>query len=399
MSIKPTINFSRIVTITIGISLALVYPLLWIKMLADPIQYTGADFIAFYAAGRIADNEGADHAYDLSLQQKYQEQVVMREIEPQETFPYIHPPFVIPLAQIAATSDYLNSFQRWAVMMILIFALGIPFLTASTAQYLSRSQNIFFSISLFLFLPIFQSILIGQDNAIIFLGISLLIWGILQKRDWAAGLGLALALVRPHFALFLLLPILSQKRSALKWFILFAFVLAVFSLLYADLSGLKGFFQILTVSGSGEGYRTNEENMINLIGLMRRIFPALSPFFVRTMGWGCYGIAFLFLGIYSYISGNAKILENQISLAAIATVFFSPHSHGQDMILFIIPVMAITLTMLERKTIASNHAALIPLGISLVLLFSYYSPLLTHSIPYVLMLTLLFSIWKNQKAT
>ena len=368
-------------------------------MLADPIQYTGADFIAFFAAGRIADNEGAAHAYDLNLQKKYQEGVVMREIAPQETFPYIHPPFVIPLAQLAATPDYLAAFQRWAVMMIIISTLGVLFLTATTAQWLPRSQNIIFAFSLILFLPIFQSILLGQDNAIIFLGASLLIWGIRQKKDWASGLGLALTLVRPHFALFLLLPVLLQKRSVLKWFILFTAALAAFSLLYVGMDGLKGFLQILTVSGNGEGYRTNEENMINLIGLTRRLLPMLTSSFVRAMGWACYGTAFLFLGIYFFKSKSTTILETQISLAAIAAIFFSPHSHGQDMILFIIPLITIILAMLEKKTIAPNQAALIPLGVSFALLFSYYSPTLIHSIPYLLMLTLLFTLWKIQKTT
>ena len=65
---KINIDLSRTAITAISISLALVYPLLWLKMLADPTQHTGADFIAFYAAGRIANQEGPSHAYDLILQ-------------------------------------------------------------------------------------------------------------------------------------------------------------------------------------------------------------------------------------------------------------------------------------------------------------------------------------------
>ncbi|CAG1015319.1 hypothetical protein ANAEL_05233 [Anaerolineales bacterium] len=390
---SPKINFSRIVIIVIILSLVLIYPLLWMRMLADPVQYTGADFIAFYAAGRIADNEGAEQAYDLSLQKKYQEEVVGRKIQPEETFPYIHPPFVIPLAQIAATPDYLDSFQRWAALMILLLIPGIFLLSAPVSDLFSRTDKLVFAVSLFLFFPVFQSILLGQDNAILLLGISILAWGIYKKADWAVGLGLAFATVRPHLALFILLPFVFQKHSVLKWFLLFASGLAAFSLAYAGISGLEGFLRILTVSGGGEGYRTNEENMINLIGLVRRILPSLTPVQIRTAGWLFYALAFLSLGFY-FQRRSGNIAGREISLAAIVAVFFSPHSHAQDMILFIVPIVTLAAIPPRGKFLVPCRAALIPLGISLVLLFSYYSPLLKHSIPYALMAGLVWLIWR-----
>ncbi len=388
------IDFSRIAIAAIILSLTLIYPLLWLKMLADPIQYTGADFIAFYAAGRIADNEGADQAYDLNLQKKYQEGVVGFDFELSEVNPFVHPPFIIPLTQLAATPNYLDSFQRWGLLMLFIFMAGIPFLVLSAGATLARNEKLIFAFGLVLFFPSFQSIILGQDNAVVFLGIALWMWGLFQKKDWAAALGLALTTARPHFALFLLLPFLFKRRAIFGWFIVFTFILVLISFACAGFGGVEGFFRILTVSGGGENFKINEENMINLIGLMRRAFPLLSANLVRASGWAFYAIAFLSLGIY-YGRGNGSI-EKQISLAAIAAVFFSPHSHAQDMILFIIPIVVLIHTLLEKKSLAPNHAVLIPLSISLVLLFSYYSPMLTHSIPYALMIGLLFTIWKNQ---
>ena len=378
------------------ISLALVYPLLWMKMLADPVQYTGADFIAFYAAGRIADREGADHVYDLNLQKKYQEEVVKQELELQDLLPYIHPPFVVPLAQIAVTPDFLQSFQRWAVMMIVIFSPGILLLMPLIQNFISRSQAVVFVIGLFLFFPLFQSIVLGQDNAIVFLGTSLLMWGLFQKKDWAAGLGLALTTVRPHFTLFLLLPILFKQRAALGWFIFFVFILGAISLAYTGMSGMEGFLRILTVSGSGEHYKTNEENMINFIGLARRTFPFFEPAQIRTAGWAGYVIAFLSLCIY-YWRSKENLTGMDLSLAALAGIFFSPHTHVQDMILFIAPIMALISLLVKRQIIPPGRAVLLPLSISLTLLFSYYSPLLLHTIPYLLMIGFLIAIWHYQK--
>lgn len=390
---KIKIDLSRIAITAILISLALVYPLLWLKMLADPTQHTGADFIAFYAAGRIANQEGPSQAYDLNLQKKYQEGVVQREIELQETFPYIHPPFVIPLAQITSNADYLKSFQRWAVLMLLIFAAGIPFLVAPVKKFLSQLQAVVFAAGAFLFFPIFQSLLLGQDNAIIFLGLSLLVWGILTKKDWAAGLGLSLATVRPHFALFLLLPFLFQRRAIFGWFLLFAFALILFSFGVVGTDGLKSFLHILTVSGSGEGYRTSEENMVNLIGLLRRLFPFLSAALIRSVGWAFYGLAFFSMGVYFW-RNHTSLSVDEISLAVIAALFFSPHTHAQDLVLLIVPIIAVILILLEKQRIQPTQAVLIPLAVSLLLLFSYYSPILTHSIPYLLMAGLSFAVKK-----
>lgn len=393
---KTRIDLSRTTIIATIVSLALVYPLLWMKMLADPVQYTGADFIAFYAAGRIADNEGASRAYDLNLQQKYQQEVVMYDFELQNVNPFVHPPFVVPLTQLAVTADYIASFQRWALLMVVISALGTPFLTSLHDGSFTPSEKVFLTLGLLLFLPLFQSVILGQDNAIMFLGISIWMWGLFQKKDWAAGLGLALTTIRPHFALILLTPFLFKHRTILGWFIIFALALALISLAFTGFSGIESFLHVLTVSGSGENFKINEESMINFIGLVRRIFPGLLPAYVRKAGWALYILVLLSLCIY-FGNKNRTIGGMEISLAAIAGIFFSPHSHVQDMLLFIIPITAMSILLLKKKIFRPNQVVLIPLLVSLILLFSNYSPPLLHSVPYLFMIGFLMALSYLQK--
>lgn len=392
---KLKLDILRILTITLIASLALVYPLLWMKMLADPVLNTGADYIAFYAAGRIADNEGAARAYDLHLQQKYEREVVGFDFEFSETTPFVHPPFVLPFAQFAATPNYLASFQRWAFIMVIIFAAGIPFLLSVTGVSFFRAEKITLALSLFLFFPSFQSIILGQDNALMFLGLALWLWGLYQNKNWAAGLGLALTTVRPHLALFLLAGFLFKRRAVLGWFALFAFALGLISLAVAGFGGAEGFLRILTVSGGGENFKINEEDMINLIGILRRAFPTISSDVTRVVGWGSYALALASLTIYHWRSGGN--LESDISLAAISAVFFSPHSHVQDLLLLLVPIIALIYLLLAKRIILPSRAALIPLGVSLLLLFSYSSPALTHFIPYLLMMVLLYFVWHYHK--
>jgi hypothetical protein len=150
------------------------------------------------------------------------------------------------------------------------------------------------------------------------------------------------------------------------------------------------------VSGSGENFKINEQNMINLIGLARRVFPGISPILARRIGWIFYALALSFLVIYFGFK-NGTIDGKDVSLATIAGIFFSPHTHVQDMVMLIIPIMALVFLLMQKQVIPPNRVVLIPLFISFVLLFSYSSPVLMHSIPYVLMLGLLLAIWHYQK--
>ncbi|GAB4544319.1 MAG: hypothetical protein Fur002_17400 [Anaerolineales bacterium] len=381
---KSKIDLLRIAIVTIIFSLALIYPLLWMKMLADPAQRTGADFIAFYAAGRIVNDEGAARAYDLALQKKYEREALGADFEFSETNPFVHPPFVLPLVQLAVTENYIASFQRWALLMIAFFAAGIPLLAALFRPFLLRAQRWQLVLALFLFFPSFQSVLLGQDNALMFFGVALCLWGLQNQKDWAAGLGLALMTIRPHFVLFFLPVFLFRRRPALMWFAGFAALLALFSAAYAGADGIRGFLHILAVSGAGEGFKINETAMINLIGLLRRTLPNLSPHMARQIGWGAYALALLSFIIYAARSPLSDFALAGIS--ALSALFFSTHTHVQDMLLFLVPLLAWTLSQLEQKRLSAESLPALPLGLSLILLFSFAAPALTHSIPYVLTL-------------
>jgi hypothetical protein len=59
MGIMRTANIRRIF-ITVGIiSLSISYVGIWFRLINDPVERTGSDFIAFYSARRIVKSEGA----------------------------------------------------------------------------------------------------------------------------------------------------------------------------------------------------------------------------------------------------------------------------------------------------------------------------------------------------
>ena len=365
--------------------------MLWLRMITTPVEYTGADFIAFYAAGRIAQAEGPAHVYDLELQQHYEEEVVGFEVAPEHISPFLHPPFIVPLARALALDDFILSFVLWDLVMLAFLVLGALPLFYLLREGLSRQQRLVLLAGILLFFPCYASLVIGQDSAIFYFSACIWMFGMLTKRDWLAGLGLAGMTVRPHLALPLALPFLFKRRGVWWWFLIGAAVLALFSLVYVGVDGIEGFFRVLLVSGRGENYHTGEEHMFNTIGLLLRTVPALPRLYVRWTGWSTYLLAII--GLCVLWARVPRVEERHVSLAVILSLFTAPHSHIQDLVLLIIPLACLMLVLIHKKYLLSRDAVLLPLAASWVLLFSFFAEFLKYGVYYLFILFLLIALW------
>ena len=65
-------------------------------MITSPEQRTGTDFIAFYTAGRIAQEQGIHDVYNIAYQQSVQENLLGFPIANNQPLLYNHIPFLIP---------------------------------------------------------------------------------------------------------------------------------------------------------------------------------------------------------------------------------------------------------------------------------------------------------------
>jgi hypothetical protein len=385
------VDLRRVFAVAALASLVLVYSLLWLRMITTPVEYTGADFIAFYAAGRIAQAEWPAHVYDLVLQQHYEEEVVGFEVAPEHISPFLHPPFIVPLARTLALDDFILSFVLWDLVMLVFLVLGALPLFYLLREGLSRQQRLVLLAGILLFFPCYASLVIGQDSAIFYFSACIWMFGMLTKKDWLAGLGLAGMTVHPHLALPLALPFLFKRRGVWWWFLIGAASLALFSLAYVGVDGIEGFFRVLLVSGRGENYHTVEEHMFNAIGLLWRAIPDLSPLYVHGIGWGVYLAATT--GMCILWAKTPLLDERHIGLAVILSLFSSPHSHIQDLVLLIIPIACLMLVLIRKKYLLSRDAVLLPLAASLVLLFSFFTEFLKYGVYYLVILFLLIALW------
>ena len=416
---QPTgFSFRNILTIAGIASLLLIYPVLWLRVIRDPAQRTAADFLPFYAAGRIAITQGMSKVYDWEAQRIAENDIVNETIRqilvskgkpvtPQDFGPplqmtdvhsFPHPPFIVPVLMLLARLDYMPAFVIWSVLMSVLFIVCATIFLRLVPQARGRDRWVLF-LGTVLFFPAFFSVINGQDTALLLLGASMWFSGLLQERDELSGIGLALTLIRPHMGLTLGLPFLFKRRKVWWWFCIGASLLVLVSICLLGWTGIENFLRILVTSADGEGNKFfNENMMVNLIGLLRRTFPFLQAAFVRLVGWLGFAAAIIYLCVVWFRNGEIK--ERHIGLAVIVTIIGVPHFHYHDLALLLIPLFGVIRVMLDKKLLKTREAVLLPLSASLLLFVSYLLlPVLKYFIPYLLEILLLVALWFPEKVT
>lgn len=368
-------------------SLLAAYAGLWLRFINDPVERTGSDFMGFYSIGRIAQELGAPHVYDPLLQQKVQQKVLGFALAPGQVLINQHLPFLIPILQAIVTSDYVESFYRWNLLMLLFYLAAMVLLGRVLKNAgLEQSNVVLVSLGGLLFYPLYFSFLNGQDTAIAFLGISIWLLGMLSGRDMHAGLGLSLVTVRPHIALVLAIPMFFQRRRVFWGFAIGASALALISVALLGLLGTQEFIHVILISAEGQWYGLNEDQMLNLVGLLLRIFPWFTPDTIHVIGWVAYGAAILALSL----RGNTKDGLNSGRVGSMVTtaVFVAPHLHYHDLTLLLIPIYELILTNSKTDSPRKSVFIALPVILSFVLLLGNLTPILQYIGPYLIMLGL-----------
>jgi len=235
----------------------------------------------------------------------------------------------------------------------------------------------------------------GQDTAFTFFGLCLWLVGLLTGRDWLVGLGLALTTIRPHVTVLLAVPFLFRRQKVFGWFFVGAVALGLVSLLLLGFDGMRGFLDLLLVSASGEWYGLKEPVMVNLVGLLWRIAPGLGGEIIRIIGWAVYGLALV--GLCVLWAGSRDINEKHIGLAAMLAVFAAPHLHYHDLTLLLVPLVVAQLVLVRGGFLRAPNAGLVPLAVSLILLFGSLIPVLHYNLPYLIMVLIILLLWVPEK--
>jgi hypothetical protein len=293
-----------------------------------------SDFAAFYSGAILWEN--GMPAYDLPSACRVQSQVGIPLC-----MPFFHPPILLPILSAVSNSDYRSSFYRYAVILLLVSVL-----CAIVLGYLIRSwlDAVLYSS----FIPLFTSILQGQDTAFILLGILIGLYLLLKDRDSYAGIAFSLTALRPHWAIFLAFGLLLARPKAFRTYLLSGVVLVVYSWLLVGTEGFRDLLDVTLLSARGIDASTNQGKMYNLVAILIRL--KISAFWA----WPFFIAAMIFVGL---LWRKFAITLQTFSIGIVLMLFLSPHLHAHDLSLLIIPLLvwpAAVAPMLSILFVASS---------------------------------------------
>jgi len=357
----------------------------WLNLLADPGQRTGSDFMGVYVFGRIAQSTGIQHLYEIAEHQRIEEQVVGHPVTP---IFYTHLPFMAPVAAAIVNEDYLSSFKRWALLLLLLNALSVYLLASLVdVKRFTRENGLILLLGAFFFDPTASGFMNGQDTAILLLGAAIWAWGMFSKKYFLAGLGLSLTTVRPQAALLLALPFLFKQRKVFWGFVAGSSILAGISLSLLKMDGTLKFLDSLRYIEGTIWVERHSFDMPTLSGMIRRNFTVTDPALAKTFVWTCYLAGIIFFCIWWHKS--EEINEKHIGLITLAAIFLLPYAHYHELTLLLIPIFCLIRILKTQNTVEQFFLAIFPLLVSWLSLLGFMgSGVLKFPVIYSVMLVL-----------
>lgn len=387
------LNYRRILALVGVFSLMAYLIYYWINLLNDPDQRTGSDFIGFYNFGRIMQEKGIQHIYDIEEQKRIEEEVVGH---PVTVIFYTHLPFMAPLAATIVDEDYLASFKRWAFILLLLNALNVYLLAGLLdIKRFTRENWLILILGAFFFDPTASGFMNGQDTAILLLGTALWARGMFTKEYFLAGLGLSLTTVRPQVALFLAIPFLFKQRQVFWGFVLGSSILAGVSVWMLKTEGVSKFIESLRYIESTIWIEPHSFDMPTISGMIRRNFTVTDPTLAKTFVWICYLIGILVFSAWWYRSD--EITEKHTGLITIFAIFLLPYAHYHELTLLLIPIFCLV-RILQRSPIDDYYLAILPLIVSWLSALGYAgSGAWKFPIMYTVMFIIGYSLLNSEK--
>jgi hypothetical protein len=356
------LNYRRIFAFTGLFSLLLIYIFLWTLMIADPKSRSGSDFSGFYTYGRIFQTRGIAYIHDVEEQKRIQEQIAGYEVVP---IIYTHVPLTALVAGVLVNEDYVSSFKRWAVVLLLLNSLNVYLLVKMLdASRFTKENLAILCMGTFLFFPTFSGFMNGREDVIMLLGVIIWISGVLSKKYFLAGLGLSLTTIRPQIALMLAIPFFFRHRNVFWGFALGSSVHAGITLALVRMDGVLKFIDNIRYIESTTWFEPHSFDMPTISGIIRRNFEIINPEPVKALVWLCYALGIAGFCIVWYRS--QEIRERQIGLISIAAIFLLPYAHYHDLILLLIPIFCLVRLLEKSNAIDQYYLAVGPLVISLL---------------------------------
>jgi len=205
------------------------------------------DFVVFYAAVHMVTVGHGALIYHLPALARAEVAVARPYHITGGLLPFLNPPFLAlllaPLGLLPYTGAYLTLLGINAVICAMVVVRLMP----PAAGRLVTVAAVLAALSSF---PVFIALVQGQTSLLVLAALTGAVTCLRSDRDIPAGACLALTLIKPQFALPLLLVLITQRRwKALSAFAGSAAAIAALSLVLVGPGGLADWLHVLLTSG------------------------------------------------------------------------------------------------------------------------------------------------------
>ena len=298
------------------------------------------DFANFYTAGTLVHRGEGGEIYDRDAQWRVQQEFSSEVTTRHAPMRFLRPPFEALLFSVFAIWPYPKALLVWTgFKLILLFA--IPFVVVRRRPW--RED---FPIWLTSFLVLgtfsgFTDLLLGQDAILLAFLFAVAFWQLDTARDTAAGVTLGLALFKFQLVLpFVIALWIAGRKRTFPGFAISALVVFVLSAVVVGWRGLLRYPGYLLALNRSAGVGIFPQLQMNLRGLLT-LFVGRAPYPGR-IHWVLAPAAIaavVYTGILWRKAGNHFLAEG-FGLAAIVGIVTSYYAYSYDLLLLIVPLLA-----------------------------------------------------------
>lgn len=305
------------------------------------------DFRAFYAAGQMVADGAGSRLYDMAAQKEYQRRTIpdLR----QEIYPFPYPPatalLYVPLTWLSLRAAY----DVWCIVSIVLLAFSLEELRRNVLPEAKLAWTLPLSL---LYIPIGATLVNGQTSALELSVFTAAFMLFLSRRDFPAGLVLAVGLVKFNFVVpFVLVAVFARRGRLVAGFLVGAGLFVGICMMVAGARFPASYWHFLASYPVQAATITAwPPSMPNLRGLLFMIFRHEPPLWIVL----AVSVPFLWQA-----ARGERSRETGFAAALLAGILLSYHANLHDLTLLVLPAFVVV-ALSKRRVFAIRLLVLLP---------------------------------------
>jgi hypothetical protein len=298
------------------------------------------DFANFYTAGTLVRRGLGAELYNSDAQWKVQQEFASEVKTRRGPMRYMRPPFEALFFSVFAAWPYATALLIWTGLKLVLLA-AIPFVVVRGRCW-KESFPLWATVLLVLGTwPEFVDLLMGQDAVLLAFLFAISFWQLATGRDTGAGFTLGLALFKFQLAIpFVVILWIAGRKRVLPGFATSASAVLAISAALVGWKGLLRYPGYLLALNQATGVGIAPEIQMTLRGLLT-IFVGRAPYPGRVH-WVLAPVAvaaIVYTGLIWRKAGDHFLAEG-FGLAAIVAIVTSYYAADYDLLLLIVPLLA-----------------------------------------------------------